>query len=130
MYWRAAGSLAQARNHDGVVHGAVFAQRLHHLGDRGFLLTHGDIDTDDAAVFLVDDGIHADGRLADLAVADDQFALPAPDGGHGVDGLHAGVHGFVHRLPGDNAGGDDLDARKLFRFDGAFAVQGGCPRNR
>ena len=39
-----------------------------------------------------------DGGLAGLPVADDQLALAAADGGHGVDGLDAGLHRLLDRL--------------------------------
>ena len=58
---------------------------------------------------LVDHGVHGDGGLADLAVADDEFALAAADGDHRVDALHAHLHGLADGLARDDAGGDLLD---------------------
>src|ERR1043165_3279514 len=49
------------------------------------------LDADDPGALLVDDGVDRDRRLAGLAVADDQLALAAADGDHGVDGLEAGL---------------------------------------
>src|SRR3546814_3363334 len=54
-------------------------------------------------VALVDDRVDGDGGLAGLPVADDQLALAAADGGHGVDGLDAGLQRLVHRLALDDA---------------------------
>ena len=60
------------------------------LGDGGLLLADGDVDADARLCrLLVDDGVDGDGGLAGLAVADDQLALAAADGDHGVDGLDA-----------------------------------------
>src|SRR5208337_1760726 len=59
-----------------------------------------------------------------LAVADDQFPLAPANGGHGVNGLVAGVHGLIHRLAFDDARGLDFDAAELLGFDRPFAVQG------
>ena len=81
-------------------------------------------------VLLADDGVDADGGLADLAVADDQFALAPADWGHGVDGLEARVHGLVDRLAVDDAGGDHLDAAEFLGLDGALAVDGVARRRR
>ena len=52
---------------------------------------------------LVDDGVDRDGRLAGLAVADDQLALASADRNHRVDGLEAGLQRFAHGLPEDDA---------------------------
>ncbi len=80
---------------DGVVHRAVLAQLLDHLGDRGPLLADGDVDADDVVALLVDDRVDRDGGLAGLAVADDQLALAAADRDHRVDGLEAGLQRLV-----------------------------------
>ena len=104
-----AGSEAEARHHDGVIHGAVVFERLHHLRDRRALLADGDIDADHVAALLVDDGVESDGGLAGLAVADDQLALAAADGDHGVDGLDAGLQRLFHGLAVDHAGRQALD---------------------
>ena len=73
---------------------------------------------------LVDDGVDGDGGLAGLAVADDQLALAAADGDHGVDGLEAGLHRLVHRFAGDDAGGLDLHLAVVVGLDLALAVDG------
>ena len=80
------------------------------LATRRFLLADGDVDADDVAVALVDDRVDGDGRLAGLAVADDQLALAAADRRHGVDGLDAGLQRHFHRLPAGHAGRDRFDA--------------------
>jgi hypothetical protein len=68
------------------------------------LLAHGHVDADDVLALLVDDRVDRNGGLAGLAVADDELALAAADGDHGVDGFQAGLHGLMHRLPLDDAG--------------------------
>ena len=80
---------------DGVAHGAGFGQRLHNLRDRRALLADGAVDADQVVLGIVDDGVKQDGGLAGLTVANDQLALAAADGNHGVDGLEAGGHGLA-----------------------------------
>ncbi len=101
---------------------------FHDLRHGGFFLADGDINALDAGVFLANDGIHANGRLADLAVADDQFTLAASNRGHGIDSLEARVHRLIDRLALNHAGGDHFNAAELRGFNRAFAVQGGACR--
>src|SRR5262249_12186364 len=51
--------------------------------------------------------------LARLAVADDQFALPASNRDHRIDGLQTGGHRLAHRLAIDNAWRDALEWNEL-----------------
>ena len=113
---------------DGVVHGAVLLQRLHHAGHRGRLLAHGDVDADHVLTLLVDDRIHRDGGLAGLAVADDKLALPAADGDHRVHGQDAGLHGLFDGLAIDDAGRLELHRARALGLDGALAVDGHAER--
>src|SRR5271157_2597576 len=115
-------------HHDAVFHGAVIFQRLHHLGHGGALLPDGHVDANYVAALLVDDGVEGDGGLAGLAIADDQLALAAPDGNHGVDGLDAGLHGLFHRPPRHHARRLALDGVELGGEDGAFVVDGPAQR--
>lgn len=62
--------------------------------------------------------------LPGLTVADDQFALPAADGGHGVDGLDPGNHGFVHALTGDDAGSFHFHGAEFGGFNRSETVDG------
>ncbi len=62
-------------------------------------------------VLLVEDGIDGDCGLAGLTIADDQLALAAADRHQRVDRLQPGLHRFVHRAAGDDAGRLDVDAR-------------------
>ena len=110
------------RNNDGLVHDAVLLERLHNACNRGSLLTDCNIDADDIGVFLVDDGVNRDSGLAGLAVADDQLALTASDGHHGVDGNDAGLHGLMNGLAANNAGSLEFDGAGAFGLNGAFAV--------
>src|SRR6185436_9526963 len=80
------------------------------------------VDTDDAGALLVDDRVHRDRGLAGLAIADDQLALAAPDGDHGVDGLDAGLERLLHRLAIDHARRLELDVAELVRADRTLAV--------
>ncbi len=71
---------------------------------------------------MVNDGVDCDGGLAGLAVADDEFALAATDGDHGIDRFDARLHGGVDALARDDVGGDALDGTAGGRLDRAFAV--------
>ncbi len=77
------------------------------------LLADGHVDADHVLAALVDDGIDGNGRLAGLAVADDELALAAADGDHGVDGQDARLQRFAHRRAVDNARGLELDGAPM-----------------
>ena len=81
------GGLAGAgADDDGIGHGVVLAQHLRDLRHGAGLLADGHIDAHHILALLVQDGVDGDGRLAGLAVADDQLTLAPTDGEHGVDG--------------------------------------------
>ena len=71
---------------------------------------------------LVDDRVDRHRGLAGLAVADDQLALAAADGGHGVDGLDAGLHRLLHRLALHDRGRLQLEGAARLGLDRALAV--------
>ena len=105
-----AGSEAGRGDDDGVVERTVLGEGRDGLGDRRALLADGDVDALHAGSALVDDRVGGDGRLAGLAVADDELALAAPDRRHGVDDLYAGLERLGHRLARDDARRLDLEA--------------------
>ena len=70
---------------------------------------YGDVHANDAFAFLVDDRVDRDSRLACAAVADDEFALAAPDRDHGVNGLDARLQRLLHGLSHNDAGRRTLD---------------------
>ena len=109
MYCKAADSSAAATTTMVCSMAPCCSSMRHRAGDGGFLLADGDVDADQVFAFLVDDGIDGDGGLAGLAVADDQFALAAPDGDHRIDGFDAGLDRGIHILAVDHAGGDAFD---------------------
>ena len=120
-----AGGVRGGRGDDGgVLHGAALLQSATHGGDGGALLTDRDVDAADLLVrvtgqpglTLVEDGVHADGGLAGLAVADDQLTLTPADRGHGVDGLDAGLQRLVDALA--------LHHRRGLKFERAGAGGG------
>ena len=123
MYCSGAGSLGPGDDHRGVVHRPVLAEHLDQPGHGRFLLPDGHVEALYAGVLLVDDRVDADGGLAGLAVADDQFALAAADGRHRVDGLDAGLQRLLDRLPLGHAGGVGLDQPALGGDDRPAAVQ-------
>src|SRR5579884_2997606 len=110
------------RNHDAVLHGAEIFKRLHHLRNRRALLPDGDVDANDIAALLVDDGVQRHRGFACLAIADDQLALAAADRDHRVDGLNTGLERLFHRLPVNDAGRDDLDGTEAGARNRPLAV--------
>jgi len=72
---------------------------------------------------LGNDGVHGDGGLAGGAVSDDQFALAASDGDHGVNGHDAGLNGNGDGFAGDDAGCDFFDRVLRITFDLTLAVK-------
>ena len=119
------GGLGGVRRHDDrVLHGAVLFELAEHLGDLAGLLADGDVDADQVAAILVDDGVEGDRALAGRAVADDELALAATDGNHRVDRLDAGLHGRIDTLAEGDAGSDALDRARLRCADGALAIDG------
>ena len=99
-------------------------EHAHRLSDGGALLADGHVDALDALAALVDHGVDGHGRLAGLAVADQQLALAAADRRHRVDGLDAGLEGLAHRLAADDARGLHLQAPTLLGRDRTLAVDG------
>ncbi len=113
----------------GVIHRAIFFEDGFDAGDGGLFLTDSDIDAEDGLIgfvgaFLVDDGVDGDGSFAGLTVTDDQLALSATDGDHAIDGLEAGLKGFVDGFARDDPGGFEFDAAAEFSLEGAFAIDG------
>ena len=94
-----------------------------HAGHRRVLLADGHVEALHAGIPLVDDRVDRDGRLARLAVADDQLALPAADRRHGVHGLQTGLQRLAHRLAFRHAGGDHFHRAAVRCIDRALAVQ-------
>ena len=113
----------RGNDHHRVLECLVVLERGHRLGHRGVLLPDGHVDALHALAGLVDDGVDRHGRLARLAVADDQLAPAAAHGCHGVDGLDAGLQGLAHGLAADDARGLHLHAARLCRIDGTLAVE-------
>ena len=72
-------------------HGTVVPQLVGKTNHRGVFLPDGDINTENARIFLVNNGIDGDFGFPGLTVADNQLALTATDGDHTVDGLDPGL---------------------------------------
>ena len=109
-------------DHDGVFHGAGVFENFDHLRNRRALLPDGVIDANKVVALAVDDGVEGNGGLAGLAISDDQFALSAPDGDHGVDGLKSSGHGLAHGLAVNDAGSKALDGNEFIGGDRALVV--------
>ncbi len=106
-----------------VVQGSLAAQYVDQAGHVRFLLPDRHVEALHSRVLLVDDRVDADGRLARLAVADDQLALAAADRGHGVDGLDPRLERLLDRLPRSHARGHRLHRPPFGRDDRPAAVQ-------
>ena len=117
------GFAGRGRDDDAVLHGAVVRQRFHHLRDRRAFLPDRAVNANHVPALLIQNRVEDDGGLAGLAVADDQFALPAPDRNHRINGLDAGLHRLAHGLAIHHARGNALERVALVRLHRAFAVQ-------
>ncbi len=122
------GILGAGDDDDRVLHRAVLLEDRDRRGDRRELLADRHVDADEALPLLVDDRVDRDGRLARLAVADDQLALAAADRDQRVDRLDAGLDRRVDALADDDAGGDPLDRTRLRRVDRALVVERAAQR--
>src|SRR5512135_1137148 len=123
------GGFGCSRRHDdGIVHGTGLSKSIDNLSYGGALLADGNVNADNVAAFLIDDGVDGDGGLAGLAVADDQLALTAADGDHAVDGLQAGLQRLLHGLARDDAGSFEFDTSFFLGIDGAAAVDRSAER--
>ena len=110
-------------NHNGVIHGAMILKGFNNFSHRRCPLTNSYVDTDDIFTLLIDDGIQGQCRFAGLAIANDQLALSATDGNHGIDGLQPGCKRFFYRLAGHYTGGFPFDQRKGIRLNLTPAIQ-------
>lgn len=81
-----------------------------------------DINTLHVLAFLVDDGRDRDTTFADTLVTDNELALAAAHGDHGVDRHNASLDRLGDVLPGDDARGDALDRIDFGGVGGWFAV--------
>ena len=135
-YLKPAESDAGSRDDGGVLHRAGLLEGAAHGRDGRALLADGDVDAAHLLVgvaavpelLLVDDRVDRDRGLAGLPVTDDQLALAATDGGHGVDGLQAGLQRLVNRLALHDVGSLQLERAALLADDLAEAVDGGAER--
>ena len=119
-------------DNDGIFQRALLFQRADDLGNSGTLLADGDIDAEQLLAvvlagsrvhrLLVDEGVDGDGRLACLAVTNDQLALATTDRDQAVDGLEAGLHRLVNRLARHDAGRLHLDTAAGHILERALAV--------
>ena len=107
---------------DGIPQRVVRLQRLHELRNARRLLADGDIDAHDVLILLVENRVERNGRLAGLAVADDEFALAAADGEHGIDGQKSRLHGLVDWLTVDDTGSRGFDGVIIGLHDFAFPI--------
>ena len=107
---------------DGVLHSAGFFEGLNHAGNGGSLLTDSDIDADTILVMLIEDGVNRDSRFTDTTVADDEFALAAPDRYEGIDCLEARLQRFLNRFAVCNTRCAVLNRTESVRLDVALAI--------
>src|SRR5207245_9845126 len=72
-------------------------------------LINYNVDTHQVFTLLVNDCINCDGRLARLAVTNDQLTLTTPDGDHTVNGLDTRLYRCVHAFSRDDAWSNALN---------------------
>ena len=118
-----AGSDGGSGDDDAVVHRAVIRQRLHHLRDGRALLPDRAVDANHVAAALIQNRVENDRGLAGLAVADDQFALAAPDRNHRVNGFDARLQRLAHRLAIHHARRNAFERIALVGLHRAFAIE-------
>ena len=82
-----------------------------------------DVEAFHARIFLIQNGIDSHRGLTRLAVANDQFALAATDGRHGVNRFEAGLQRFVDRLPFGDPWSHCLHRACFGGFHGALSVK-------
>ena len=92
-----------------MLHRAARVEKGDRLRDLARLLADGDVNADEVAAALVDDGVERDCGFAGGAVADYQLALPAPYGDHRVYRLDARLDGGVDRHARGDVGRDHFD---------------------
>src|SRR5580704_10971753 len=93
------GRLGGGSDHnDAVIHGAEIGESLDNLRHGGTLLPDGAVDANHISATLIQDGVQNNSGLAGLAIADDQFALPAANGNHGVNGFDSRLQWLAYRL--------------------------------
>src|SRR5271170_2818539 len=109
---------------DAVLHGAVIGERLDELRDGGTFLANGAVNANHVAAALVQDCVNDDGGFSDLTVANDQLALAATDGNHGVNGFDAGLDRFAHGLAIDHAGSEAFERIALGGLNRTFVING------
>ena len=85
------------------------------LGDRH-------VDADDTGPLLVEDRVDGDGGFSGLAVTDDELALAAADGRHGIDRLDTGLHRLVDRLAAGDPGRDRFQGPRFIGEDRPLIV--------
>src|SRR4029077_15674753 len=83
-----------------------------------------DVDAFNARSLLIDDGVDGHRRLPGLAVADDEFALAATDGNHGVDGLEPGLDRLGDAFAENHARRHAFQGRLQLGVHRALAVDG------
>src|SRR5690554_2678565 len=113
-----------SRYYDRVLHSAVLFQFAHYAGNRRGFLANRYIDTLNARVFLVDNGIDGNGGFTNLAVTDNQLTLAATDWHHGINGFQTNLHGLVNRLTPNNTGSYFFNRVGLLGVDSTFAING------
>jgi len=94
-------------DYDGVVHSALLLQGINDRRHSRAFLTHSNVDAIHRVAFvvvtaLIYNSIYRNGGLAGLPVADEQFALPATDRYHRVNGLDTGLKRLIDRLSEDD----------------------------
>ena len=115
-------------HHDRVLQGPGRFQISDHLGHVGALLAHGHVNAVERAESLnalvllvdagvVDDRVNGHGRLAGLAVTNDQLTLATANRDHCIHGHNTRLHRLANRLPVHDSRGNFFHRIRLGVFD-------------
>ena len=110
-------------NH-GIVHRPFFAKVRDDLGDGGCPLADGAINADHIFPTLVQNAVQGNGRLARLAIAQDQFALAAPNGDKGINDHESSLERDCDRRSVHDSRRRAFDRQALAGGHWPFAIEG------
>ena len=108
---------------DAALRRALTADRVDHPRDARRFLSDRDVDANNVALLLVDDAVDGNRGFADGAVADDQFALAAPERKHSINDQQPGLYRLADEIAIDDGGRRTLDGLIGFGNDGVAAVE-------
>mmetsp|Transcript_2523 Transcript_2523/g.6362 ORF Transcript_2523/g.6362 Transcript_2523/m.6362 type:complete len:274 (-) Transcript_2523:162-983(-) len=120
----------------GVLHAVILFEDLEELCHSGTLLSNRHVNAVEMSLLvstgidglLVQHRIDGDGRLASLAIANDQLTLSTSNGDEAVHGLDPCGHGFMHTLAWNDSGCLQLDSPSLLGCNWSGTINGHAQR--